>query len=73
MDLAYLSDAFSHMTMRGGSYSRYDQPWGRGWAPEDRGLTGKHFQPYPRGSKIRRNKHKIFTNFNISRWKRIFF
>ncbi|KAK3927473.1 Threonine--tRNA ligase [Frankliniella fusca] len=43
MDLAYLSDAFSHMSMRGtsASYGRYDQPWGRGWAPEDqdRGLT----------------------------------
>ncbi|XP_026284943.1 uncharacterized protein LOC113210953 [Frankliniella occidentalis] len=39
MDLAYLSDAFSHMSMRGASYGRYDQPWGRGWTPEDRGLT----------------------------------
>ena len=42
MDLAYLSDAFSHMSMRGASYSRYDQDWGwgRGWASEDSGITG---------------------------------
>ncbi|KAJ1524222.1 hypothetical protein ONE63_010742 [Megalurothrips usitatus] len=40
MDLAYLSDAFSHMSMSTRtSYGRYDQPWGRGWAPEERGLT----------------------------------
>ncbi|XP_034236629.1 uncharacterized protein LOC117642492 [Thrips palmi] len=46
MDLAYLSDAFSHMTMRG-AYGRYDQPWGRGWAPEERGgltVAEKHRQ-----------------------------
>lgn len=41
MDLAYLSDAFSHMSMRGPSYSRYDQGWGwaRGWPAEDSELT----------------------------------
>lgn len=42
MDLAYLTDAFSHMSMRGASSGRYDQGWGwgRGWSNEDSGLTG---------------------------------
>lgn len=39
MDLAYLSDAFSHMTVRAGAFGRYDQAWGRSWASEDHGLT----------------------------------